>query len=251
MSGGRLSWTADVDTYHEHGAFVAELAEPLIGLLAPLRGERILDLGCGDGRLSVILAQRGAEVVAVDSSPAMVNAARARGVEAHLLDGQQLDEGLGRFDAVFSNAALHWMPEADAVLAGVVRVLVPGGRFVAEFGGAGNVAAMRVAIRAALDENGVDRSLPPWFFPTADAYRDRLERHGFTVSRCELHSRPTLLETGVRSWFTTFLGDTLGPVDEEVTAALERAEALLEPILRDEQGRWWADYMRLRVHATR
>lgn len=231
---------------------MAELAAALVEVLDPRPGERILDLGCGDGRLSVAIAQRGAEVVAVDSSPDMVQAARTRGIEAYHVDGQQLGDTLGSFDAVFSNAALHWMPDADAVIAGVAGVLVEDGRFVAEFGGRGNVAAIRVAARAALDAQAVDRPLPAWFFPSADAYRQRLERHGFTVSRCELHPRPTFLESGIRSWLTTFLGDTFRAMDDEVAAAvLARAEALLEPVLRDEDGHWWADYVRVVVHATR
>ncbi len=144
------------------------------------------------------------------------------------------------------------MPDADAVRAGVVGVLVEDGRFVAEFGGRGNVAAIRVAARAALDAQAVDRPLPAWFFPSADAYQQRLERHGFTVLGCQLRPRPTFLESGIRSWLTTFLGDTFRAMDDEAAAAvLDRAEALLEPVLRDEDGRWWADYVRVVVHATR
>lgn len=231
---------------------MAELATPLVALLDPRPGERILDLGCGDGRLSIAIAERGAGVVAVDSSPAMVDAARTRGIEAYQVDGQHLDDRLGRFDAVFSNAALHWMPDADAVLTGVARVLVDGGRFVAEFGGHGNVAAIRVAVRAGLDEQAVQCPLPAWFFPSAESYRQRLERHGFTASRCELRPRRTLLETGVRGWLTTFLDDCFEAMDAHVAAAvLDRADELLEPVLRDEDGRWWADYVRLLVHARR
>src|SRR5690606_30524386 len=134
-------------------------------------GERILDLGCGDGVLTREIAERGCEVVGVDSSPEMVEAARALGTDARLMDGHCLSFE-SEFNAVFSNAALHWMNRPDEVLEGVARALKPGGRFVGEFGGDGNIREVLRGIRGALGDRGVDFDrLNPWYFPTAEEYR--------------------------------------------------------------------------------
>ena len=144
---GQQRWTAD--SYQQHTGFVPVLGAPVLDLLAPMADERILDLGCGDGALTEKLVAAGADVLGVDASEAMVEAARARGLDVRVQDGQALDFDRA-FDAVFSNAALHWMLDPDAVIAAVHRALRPGGRFVGEFGGHGNVAAIRVAILAVL-----------------------------------------------------------------------------------------------------
>src|SRR5262245_3803803 len=133
--------------YAQHAAFVPALGAGILEKLAPAAGERILDLGCGDGSLTVQLIERGATVVGIDSSPEMVEAALGRGLEAYVMDATGLTFD-GVFDAVFSNAVLHWVHDQDAVLSGVFRALVPGGRFVAEFGGHTNIAAISVALRA-------------------------------------------------------------------------------------------------------
>ena len=156
----------DPNRYATSARFVAELGEPLIGLLAPKPGERILDLGCGDGALTEKIVATGATVVGVDASAEMVVAARARGLDARVMDGQSLGFD-HEFDAVLSNAALHWMRQPDAVLKGVRRALKPGGRLVAEFGGAGNVASVAEALIEALGRRGIDgRALVPWYYPT-------------------------------------------------------------------------------------
>jgi trans-aconitate methyltransferase len=131
----------DPARYQRNAGFVAALGQPVVELLAPRSGERILDLGCGDGALTEVLA-RDARVTGVDASAEQVGAARARGLDAHVADGTRLGFA-AEFDAVFSNAALHWMRDPDAVIDGVWRVLKPGGRFVGECGGAGNVATVR------------------------------------------------------------------------------------------------------------
>src|SRR5262249_52670220 len=129
-----MTQTWSPSAYAHHAAFVPALGAGILEKLAPVAGERILDLGCGDGSLTERLIERGARVVGIDASPEMVAAARARGIDAHVMDATRLTFD-HEFDAVFSNAVLHWIQNQDGVLAGVSRALVPGGRFVAEFGG--------------------------------------------------------------------------------------------------------------------
>jgi SAM-dependent methyltransferase len=242
-------WCAD--RYAANARFVADLASPVVALLAPQPGERILDLGCGDGALTEAIVAAGAEVVAVDGSADMVRAARARGLDARVVDGQRMDFA-GGFDAVFSNAALHWMPDAAAVVAGVKRALKPGGRFVGEMGGHGNVAAISTALRASLRVRGIapDQAFG-WFFPTEAQYGALLRAHGFELRHIALIPRPTLLPTGVAGWLATFAAPFLAAVpDAEHPAILQEVEALLEPALRSSAGDWIADYVRLRFFAT-
>jgi SAM-dependent methyltransferase len=182
----------------------------------------------------------------------MVRAAQALGVDARLADGAALPFAR-EFDAVFSNAALHWMrADPDAVIAGVARSLSPGGRFVGEFGGHGNVAAIIVALVAALARRGIDgAALIPWYFPTPAEYRARLEGQGFAVTAIELIARPTPLPTGMAAWLETFADPFLRPLAEKERPAV-RAEAveLLRHVLCDSTGRWTADYVRLRFAAV-
>jgi SAM-dependent methyltransferase len=236
--------------YAANAGFVAELGAPVVELLAPRPGERILDLGCGDGALSERLAALGCAVVGVDAGPEMVAAARRRGLDAHVADGQNL-RFAAEFDAVFSNAALHWMRDADAVLRGVRRALKPGGRFVGEFGGHGNVAAITVALVAVLIRHGVDgHAAFPWYFPSAEAYAAKLEAHGFAVERIDLIPRPTPLPTDMAGWLETFAESFFGRLPgHQRSAARDEVLALLAPYLRDAQGRWTADYVRLRFAA--
>lgn len=241
-------WTTD--RYATHARFVTDLGAPLLELLKVTAGERILDLGCGDGVLTEKLVQAGATVVGADASTDFVAAAGARGLDVRLADGHDLPFA-AEFDAVFSNAALHWMTRPDEVIAGVRRALRPGGRFVGEFGGHGNVAAIVVALTAVLARRLPD--VPPpraWYFPSADEYRARLESHGFVVDTIALIPRPTPLPTDMNGWLQTFGGPyfALLPAAER-PAALADVVALLAPVLRDSDGRWTADYVRLRFAA--
>jgi len=247
-----MQQTWDSSLYATNGRFVALLAEPLVEALQPQRGERILDLGCGDGFLTRRIAESGAAMVGVDSSPQMVAAAKERGVDARHLSGDALPFD-GEFDAVFSNAALHWMSDHDAVLQGVHRALKSGGRFVAECGGQGNIAAIRVALLAVLTARGIppERIENNKFFSPVE-YRARLERHGFLVEEITLTPRPTPLSTGMAAWLETFRRSVLELLPaEERPAAIEQIVTLLKPVLCDQQGNWIADYVRLRFLARR
>jgi SAM-dependent methyltransferase len=247
-----MQQTWDASLYAGNGRFVALLAEWLVLALQPQAGERILDLGCGDGFLTRKIAESGAIVVGVDASPQMVAAAKERGVEARCVSGEALPFD-HEFDAVFSNAALHWMSDQDAVLHGIYRALKPGGRFVAECGGQGNIAAIRVALLAVLTAHGIpaERIENNRFFGPAE-YRTRLERHGFLVDEITLTPRPTPLPSGMAEWLQTFRGSVLAelPVAEQ-PAAVQQIVTLLKPVLCDREGEWTADYVRLRFVAHR
>jgi trans-aconitate methyltransferase len=237
--------------YAETAHFVPELGAPVLELLAPCAGERILDLGCGDGVLTEKILAAGAEVVAVDAAPDMVAAARARGIDARVMPGQNLTFDR-EFDAVFSNAALHWMRPPDAVLAGVSRALKQGGRFIGEMGGHNNTAAIIVALSAVLARHGLDaHRLSPWYFPSAAAYREKLEEAGFTVEDIRIVPRPTTLPTSIERWLDTFGEAFFGALPEpDRTPARAEVADLLRPVLVDETGTWIADYVRLRFQAT-
>ena len=190
--------------YAAHGRFVANLATGVFELLAPQSGESILDLGCGDGALTEQLAATGAIVTGVDASPTMVAAARARGLHIDHHNATSLPYE-SAFDAVFSNAALHWIRDAASVLRGVHRSLKPGGRFVAEMGGQGNIATIRLALQVTLAPYGIDaEEAAASFFPSAAHYRHLLEQAGFEVQFIELIPRPTPLPTGMEAWLNTF-----------------------------------------------
>jgi SAM-dependent methyltransferase len=241
-------WRAD--RYAQHAHFVPALGQPVLDLLKPRPGERVLDLGCGDGVLSEKIAAAGATVVGVDGSASMVDAAKRRGLDARVMDGHRLTFA-NEFDAVFSNAALHWMKEdPDAVIRGVRRALKLGGRFVAEMGGHGCVAAITVAMIAMLERRGIaGTEAIPWYFPTVDDYRGRLERGGFAVEYIELIPRPTPLPTDMAGWLETFGAPYFGRLPANDRSARDEVIAMLRPVLCDEQGRWTADYIRLRFAA--
>jgi len=244
----RQQWSAG--SYDTHARFVSELASGVVDWLAPRPGEHILDVGCGDGVLTAELRDAGADVVGVDSSPDFIAAARARGLDARLMDGEALEFG-PEFDAVFSNAALHWMPRADAVVSGISRALKPGGRFVAEFGGHGNVAAIVTAMRAIGERRGGDPALAnPWYFPAPQVYQKLLERHGFSVRRIALIPRPVVLKTGIEGWLMLFRKPFFAQFGDAAQQALDDTVALLRPALCDAESNWTADYVRLRVEAV-
>jgi SAM-dependent methyltransferase len=243
---GEQQWNAA--DYAANARFVSDLAEPVVELLEPRAGERILDIGCGDGALTERIAAVGAQVVGIDPSPAMLAAARARGLDARSMDAGALPFS-GEFDAVFTNAVLHWIPDLTPVLAGVRRALKPGGRFVGECGGHACVAAVCTALLAVAAAHGLEARLP-WTFRTADEFADALVASGFVPVDVRLVPRPTPLPSGMAAWLRTFAGSMFDGLPEaERAAAFAEAVELLAPSLRDSRGRWTADYIRLRFVA--
>ncbi|GAB5389579.1 MAG: class I SAM-dependent methyltransferase [Alphaproteobacteria bacterium] len=240
----------DAKGYVAHAGYVAEYGEALLDLLAPAPGQRILDIGCGDGRLTQSIAEAGADVTGIDASADMVAAAVAKGLTAEQMDAQALPY-VAEFDSVFTNAALHWMPDHPAVLNGVAKALKPGGRFVGEFGGHGNVAAIVTALVAVLDRHGLDgASRIPFNFPNDRQFAEQLEAAGFVVERIGLIPRATPLPTGMEGWLRTFSGAFLSGCDDQtVQTIIQQTCDLLSHSLRDDQGNWHADYVRLRFVA--
>lgn len=237
--------------YAKNAAFVPALGDAVLQLLAPRPGELILDVGCGDGALTERIAAAGAHVIGLDSSAEMVEAARGRGIDAFVADAEAMDlEKFGQFDAVFSNAALHWMLDPDAVATGIFRALRDGGRFVGEMGGEGNLATLRRALREILTERGyhMPEQDPAWY-ASVDAFTRLYCVAGYCEVRAELIERPTPLPGGVADWVKTFRA---GVMDVAMVPEWERddlaaaVEARVAPALRQADGTYCADYVRLR-----
>jgi trans-aconitate 2-methyltransferase len=251
----KKSWNARL--YQERYRYVWKAAENLIDLLAPHPKERILDLGCGPGHLTAMIAARGAAVTGMDASREMIRQARKNYPQIHFQkDDARTFRTKSPYDAIFSNAALHWIKEADQVVRSVARALKVGGRFVAEFGGKGNVLHVHRACETALERLGVSfpRAFFPWYFPSQGEYARLLERQGLAMTYGVLFDRPTELEggeTALRDWLEMFGGAFLNQVpDGKRETFLQLVEELARPDLYRE-GRWVMDYRRLRLVAQK
>ena len=244
----------DADRYQRQFGFVSAMAGGVLELLDASPGEVVLDFGCGTGELAARIAATGARVIGLDSDPAMVAAAARRlGAENTMLaDGHdfRLPEPV---DAVFSNAALHWMARPGEVVGCVRAALRPGGRFVAEMGGAANIAEILAAVGAALAEAGLPEPASPWYFPTPAQQAALLEGAGFRVARMEYFPRPTPLADcpdGLADWLEMFGGSLTAEVPAALLPqVLDRVNELAAPRLRH-GGEWFADYWRLRFLAV-
>jgi SAM-dependent methyltransferase len=236
--------------YDKNARFVSDLATPVVELLNATRGERLLDLGCGDGVLTRKLQDMGCDVIGIDSSPQLIEAALALGLNVSVKNACDIDFN-EEFDAVFSNAVLHWIKDADRVIGNVFRALRPHGRFVAECGGHKCNLTIQTALVAELEKRGYDGwAANPWYFPTTEDYGHRLTKVGFTVTYIEIIPRPTRLPGDISGFLETFAGSfssVLPPADRQTY--LDDVRARLKPLLCGADGVWTADYTRLRFEA--
>ncbi|GAB3932345.1 methyltransferase domain-containing protein [Larkinella terrae] len=247
-----MDWNADL--YTEKHAFVFQYGAGLIDLLAPQPGEHILDLGCGSGELTQQIADRGAVVLGLDASEPMIAKARQQFPALDFRLGDATDFELSeRFDAVFSNAVLHWITDFEAAIRQIRKHLKPGGRFVAEFGGKGNVKQITDEVARQLQKRGYPLPVSWWYFPSVGEYTSVLEKHGFRVTLAQHYDRDTVLndpERGIIDWIEQFGSNFFPGVDPADQASiLEDTQTALQPTLF-RNGRWYADYKRLRVVAT-
>jgi trans-aconitate 2-methyltransferase len=241
--------------YESKHSFVWEHAEDLLKLLSPRPGERILDLGCGTGQLTEKIAVTEAVTMGIDADTSMVEKARQNypHLQFAVADAREFQVEQP-FDAIFSNAVLHWIPESDAVIRCIYQALKPRGRFVAEFGGKGNVKAITQALFSVLEAFQLTSSITsiPWYFPSIGEYTSSLEKHGLEVIYAALLDRPTPLsdgDAGMANWIEMFASRfLLGLSAEEKTNVIQTVEERLKPTLYQD-GTWIADYRRIRVVA--
>lgn len=247
----------DAAAYDSEHSFVWKYGVDLIDLLSPKKGERILDLGCGTGHLAHKIAVSGAKVIGIDSDPSMIAQARKNYPDLQLEVGDGANFHFTElFDAVFSNAALHWIKEPERAVACIWRALKPGGRLVAELGGRGNVEAIVAAIYRAVETLGYPpkREMNPWYFPSIGEYSNLLERQGFCVTYAVLFDRRTPMdggEEGMHHWIEMFASDFLTgiPADQQAGVIQNVEDQLRSQLYRD--GTWFGDYKRIRVVAAK
>jgi trans-aconitate methyltransferase len=238
------------DTYARDARFVANLGQPLLELLAPKNGEIIMDLGCGDGALTEKIAQ-SVTVVGTDASFAQARAAKHRGLSIVVVDGHDLCFK-PQFDAVFTNAALHWMQRPEKVVQGVWHCLKTGGRFIGEFGAKGNVETVRLALHEALRRRGIDPlAVDPWYFPSAEDFSKLLVNSSFTVGYVEIIQRPTQLPGELLDWLKLFAQPFTDAVGRDHRQCFLDEVCQRSDALRDVEGRWSVDYVRLRFAAAK
>jgi trans-aconitate methyltransferase len=246
----------DTDLYENKHAFVWKYGQDLLKLLDPKPGESILDLGCGTGQLTAKIAQVGSKVTGIDHAPSMIEKARQNYPHLSFDVGDARNFRVNQpVDAVFSNAVLHWIKEADEAIASIYQALKPGGRFVTEFGGKGNIQVIVQALYSALEAIAISgQALNPWYFPSVGEYATLLEQQGFDVTYATLYARPTLLaegEAGMTNWIKMFADAFFVglSVDQQIQI-IRTVKEHLKPILY-QQGNWTADYRRICIVAIK
>lgn len=248
-----MKWNSAL--YDQRHAFVFRYGEEVVALLNPQPGERILDIGCGTGHLTQQIAAAGAQVVGLDNSPDMIAAAQTSypGIEFVVADAADF-RFAEPFDAIFSNAALHWVANAEQAMHCMARALKPGGRLVVELGGKGNIATIHNAMTAAIDAVAQLRIDPGRHFPSVAEYAGLAERQGLAVTYAALIDRPTRLAdgaNGLRNWIAMFDQGVLSQIPADQHAEIiDRVEQATRARLFVD-GVWVADYKRLRMVAVK
>lgn len=250
-----MEWNSSL--YDKKHDFVFKYGEDLVELLAPKPGERILDLGCGTGYLTNMIAEAGAEVTGIDNSPEMISKAMGEypNLDFRVLSATDFDfENL--CDAIFSNAVLHWVLDKESAINCISKSLKSGGRFVAEFGGKNNVKNIVDALRDVLIKNNYPEKakLENWYFPSLVEYATLVEKHGLTVNYATYYNRETELkdnENGIKDWIMMFGKSFLDGIDKnDVNRILDEVQENLR-ITNFRNNKWYADYKRLRIVATK
>ncbi len=250
-----MNW--NVDLYNDKHGFVHQYGSQLIDLLAPKEGELILDLGCGSGQLTSKISESGAKTIGIDSSEEMIKASQELFPDLDFYHMNAVSFTFERrFDAIFSNAVLHWVKDQELATTNMFKHLNEGGRLVVEFGGFGNVGTIVNAIRSSLNSRGFHKNagLERWYFPTISEYTSLLEEVGFEVVFAQLYDRPTLLESknkGIEDWIEMFGSHFFLGIDPKEKAAIlsEVQNNVRSKCFKD--GQWYADYRRIRVVALK
>jgi len=255
ISVSNNNWNSSL--YQDKHNFVWKYGENLLEILNPQQNEIILDLGCGTGQLTAKIAESGAEVIGIDSAPEMIEKAQENYPQLKFKVADAKSFELSQpVDAVFSNAALHWISEADEVINSINKSLKTGGRFIAEFGGRGNIDSIVKALYKALEKIGLKKQseLNPWYFPSIGEYAAKLEKQGFEVVYSNLFYRPTLLQdkdNGLANWIKMFGGNFFTELSEsEINQVIQDVEKQLKPKLYQD-GNWFADYRRIQIKAVK
>ena len=253
MNQANTSWKPDL--YNDKHAFVYQYGENLIDLLSPKAGERILDLGCGSGQLTAKIGESGANAIGIDNSPEMIHDAKAKFplVEFYVMDAAGFDFNQP-FDAIFSNAALHWVLRKEDAIQSMYRNLKKGGRLVLEFGGKGNVETIANQLRLSLEKRGFEENaaLTLWYFPSIGEYASLLEKYGFRVTFAQHFDRPTELAdptSGIKDWLSMFAEAFFKGVPEKIQEEIKEEVQTEIKSLSFLNGKWYADYKRIRIVA--
>lgn len=243
--------TWDAENYNKHAGFVSNLAMPVIDLLAPQENENILDLGCGEGTLAVEIEKFNAKVIALDLSADMVKKTKAKGIEAYVMSATQLQFG-NEFDAVFSNAVLHWVKDSKTAINKIHTALKDNGRFIAEFGGYENIKYLIDTMQEVFSNHPeYGQFNNPWYFPKETEYKKLLENNGFHVEYIELIPRPTKIDD-ITNWLDIFANGIIAHLTQEQQKQFkEEVREILKPKIYSQQDGWVADYVRLRLKAVK